>query len=197
MSDFEITPRPINPYTVIFGMAAVLMTSGLGIFVLPKALNLYQEFPNEPTAIQIIIIISLVIFAMWIFFLVVLISSLGKKIVVDGKLVYFKKRSFLGFGKWGIDKIIDFSQITWVRDRQKATYISTGKGLVPIIFYWLVFEMNNGVKQELLLNGWDFGGVKNLFYFLRGKFPHVKFDTRILRDSSEKLSGIDELLKKS
>jgi hypothetical protein len=197
MSDFEITPKPLNPYTLIYGVIAILMSGGFGLLVLPKVINFYNEFPNESLGLQMLVVISVVIVMVWVFFIVVLVSSLGKKIVVEGKLVYFKRKSMLGFGKWEVDKIIDFSQISWVRDRQKATYVSTGKGIIPIVFYWLIFEMNSGVTQELLLNGWDIGGVKNLFFFLRGKFPHVKFDTRILRDSSEKLSGIDELLKKS
>ena len=101
----------------------------------------------------------------------------------------------MGFGHWGIDKLIDLSQVAWIKDRKKVTYVSTGKAIIPVMLYWLIFEMKNGSKQELFLNGWDVSGVKNLFYFIRGKFSDIRFNTFILKDSPEKLSGLDEYLK--
>jgi hypothetical protein len=74
--------------------------------------------------------------------------------------------------------------------------IYTGKTLVPVTIYWLVFEGVDGVKQELLLSGWDGSTIKNLFYFIKGKFPNVKFNNILMKDSPERLSGVDEYFKK-
>lgn len=157
----------------------------LGVTVLPTSTR------------QVLLVVVGILVLIWVFFIINLINYLGKKIVVEDNLVYFKKKSWLGFGNWKIEKIIDFSQVAWVREKQKTHFLHTSKGAVPMVYYWLIFEMKNGSKQELLLNGWDFNGIKNLFFFLRGKFKEIKFDTRILRDSSEKLSGIDQYLGKS
>lgn len=193
MEDFEISPSITNPQSVGFGLFAVGITLSLGIFVLPDVIGFYSSFPDNPSAKQMLAVIIGVIAFIWIMFIIVFASTIGKKIVVQGNLVYFKRRTAAGFGKWTIEKIIDFSRTVAVRDRKTATYVSTGKGIVPIIYYWLIFEAKDGNKQELLLNGWDTGKISNLFYFLRGRFPEVKFDTVILRDSPKKLSGITEV----
>jgi hypothetical protein len=64
------------------------------------------------------------------------------------------------------------------------------------LIYWIIFKLNNGESQEIILNGWDVGSIKNLFYYLRGKFPSVKFNSIVLKDSPAKLAGVEEYLKK-
>jgi hypothetical protein len=55
--------------------------------------------------------------------------------------------------------------------------------------------MKDKSKQEIFLNGWDMQNLKNLFFYMRGKYPAIKFNTIVLKDSSEKLSGLDELIQ--
>ena len=38
--------------------------------------------------------------------------------------------------------------------------------------------------------------MKNLFFYIRGKYPRITFDTIVIKDTPEKLSGIDQLLNK-
>ena len=47
----------------------------------------------------------------------------------------------------------------------------------------------------MLLSGWDIQNMKNLFFYLRGKYPSIKYNNIVLKDSSEKLSGLSELMK--
>ncbi len=196
MSDFEIHPSKVNPLILLFGALALAVSIGFGLTVLPKAIYMFQEYPDTPIGYQVLISLAVFVTTMWLIFIVVAVATLGRRIVVENNLVYFKRRSKLGFGKWTIDKIIDFSQISSVKDRQKSSFVSTGSTLIPVVFSWLIFEGENGEKQELYMNGWDGAALKNLFYYLRGKFPNVKFNTHIFKDSPEKLSGIDAYLKK-
>lgn len=134
---------------------------------------------------------------MCLIFITVVVYTIGKKIEIKDKLIFFKKKTLLGYGKWMIEKLIDISQVNTISDKKKVQVVWTGKALMPVTIYWLVFDMKDGTKQDLLLSGWDAGAIKNLFYFIKGKFPNVKFNNILMRDSSEKLSGIDEYLNKS
>lgn len=175
---------------VVYTLIAVSVSLGLGVVVLPKALKLYSEFPDQQVSLQILVSIGIAIVIAWIFPIIAILTTLSRRVVVEGNLVFFKKKSKLGIGKWEIEKLIDFSKIGKITERQKAVF--TGK--VTVVYYWLIFESKDGSKEELLLNGWDNGAIRNLFYYLRGKFPEIKFDTFVLRDSPEKLSGLDKFL---
>lgn len=93
------------------------------------------------------------------------------------------------FKNWEIDRIIDFGKVDIVKERTAQHF--TGKASVT--FHWLVFVMKDGRKEELFINGYDYGGLKSLFFHFKNKLPEVKFDNSILRDSSEVIAG---LLKK-
>lgn len=194
MKDFEISPPFFSPMTILYGVVAIGTNVFLGLMVLPKLFDLYQVDPNSPVVFQIGLSLGVVMAVTWLFFIFAGTSSRGKKIEVAGNLVYFKKRTMLGLGKWTIEKLIDFSKVTHVKDRQRRGYVYTGKAVVPYVIYWLIFEMENGSKQEIVLNGWDNNSMKQLFYYLRGRFPKIHFDNVLLKDSPEKLSGLDEYL---
>jgi len=125
-------------------------------------------------------------------FVVSIFTSKVRKIVVEKDLVYFMKKSKLGFGQWILDTVIDFSKIVEVTERKKSVF--TGKAVV--VYYWLIFHAADKGSFEMLLNGWDVQNMKNLFFYLRGKYPKIKFNNIVLKDSSEKLSGLTDLLNK-
>lgn len=193
MDSFELKPPLFNISSIIFLIAAIIVSAILGTTVFPKAFALYQAYPSDLTGIQVLVGISVAISITWSMFFLSILTAKSREIKVENNLVYFMKRSKFGFGKWTIDRIIDFSKITDVKERQKSVF----NGKTTVILFWLIFHSKNGDQQEILLNGWDMQSMKNLFFYVRGKYPSIKLNTIVLKDSPEKLSGIDQLLKKA
>lgn len=192
MDKFELKSPFFNSMSVFFLFVALATSLLLGLTILPKLYDLYLSFPNEPTIYQIFAGISFTEIIVWLMFVGSIISSKSRKITVDNGTVYFERRTGWGLGDWVIDKVIDFSKIAEITERKKSVF--TGK--VVITYYWLVFRTTDNGSFEMLLNGWDIPSVKNLFFYLRGKYPAIKFNNIVLKDSSEKLSGLVDLLSK-
>jgi hypothetical protein len=118
MDTFELKPHLLNVSSTIYLVCAVLITAIMGVTVFPKAYTFYLSYPSEPSASQILIAIAFAISVGWIMFILSVVSSRGRKIKVENNLVYFWKRSKIGFGKWSVDKLLDFSKITDITERQ-------------------------------------------------------------------------------
>ncbi len=192
MDKFELKPPFLNTLSIFFLIVAITTSLILGFTVFPKSYDLYLNYPSEPVVYQVISGISVAEIMVWLMFAGSVIASKSRKIVVDKGLVYFVKKTKLGFGEWSTDKIIDFSKIIEVNERKKTIY--TGKTV--IIYYLLIFHTKDNGSFEMLLNGWDIQSMKNLFFYMRGRYPAIKFNNIVLKDSSEKLSGLTDLLSK-
>lgn len=128
------------------------------------------------------------------FILAILLTTCGKKITIDGKLLFFQEKSFL---KSTENKIFNLENIEMIGYRKQAIPILAYKAMLIITRYWFIFFHKDGHKEEISLNGWDISTLKNLIFYLRGKYPKLKWNTHLYRDSSERLSGIDEYLSQS
>ena len=133
MDKFELNPRFFNSLSVFFLLIATITTLVLGFTVFTKVYDLYLSYPAEPIVIQVVIGIALAVVTVWLMFVGSVISSKGRKIVVDKGLVYFMKKTKWGFGDWMTEKLIDFSKITEITDRKKTVF--TGK-VVITTFGW-------------------------------------------------------------
>lgn len=192
MDKFELRPPFFNQMTAFLLIVAMIFSLVLGFTVFPKAYDFYLNYPAEPTAFQVMASIIIADIAVWVLFVVSIIASKVRKIVVEKNLVYFMKKSKFGFGQWILDIVIDFSKVVEISERKKSVF--TGK--VVIVYYWLIFQTVDKGSFEILLNGWDIQNMKNLFFYLRGKYPSIKFNNIVLKDSSEKLSGLTDLSNK-
>lgn len=190
MKNFELNNRVLSKNIVIVSLIFIIFISIFVVDVFPQSYQLYSDFPNSSEARTPFQIMAIIFIGLLISFLFILKSLIGKKIKVEDSLIYFMKKSNGGFGKWTIETIIDSSNVEIVKSREKRVF--TGK--VLIVYYWLIFEMKNGASIEFMVNGWDFDELKKLFYYLRGKYPKIKFNNFLLKDSSEKISGLDELM---
>ncbi len=196
MSSFEIKPGALNPVTVALGIASLAITAIIAFSVYPNFGVLNSYATGEGFSVDLVyVIMSSAIFIPWLILLLMVISIRSKIIVVAGSLVYFNKKTFFGFGHWVSEKVLDLSKVVSINDKKKTTFVYTGNALIPIVMYWVVFETTDQQKQEILLNMWDIASIKNLFYFIRGRYSDIKINTVILRDSSEKMAGIDKLIK--
>lgn len=196
MSSFEIKPGALNPATVVLGIASLAITAIMAFSVYPNFGMLNSYAIGEGYSVDLVyVLLSTAIFIPWLILLLMVVSIRSKIIVVAGNLVYFNKKTFFGFGHWISEKVLDLSKVVSINDKKKTTFIYTGNALIPVVMYWVVFETADQQKQEILLNTWDIASIKNLFYFIRGKYSDIKINTVILRDSSEKMAGIDKLIK--
>ena len=190
MNSFELKNKISSNIIIIAGIMYVILISIFALFVFPQAYELYIDFPNSPEAKLPLQMLIIVFIGSLIILLLFIKSYTSKKIRVEDSLIYFMKKSNGGFGNWEIVKIIDFTKVKVVKSREKGVF----NGKVTVIYYWLIFEMNNGRSEEILVNGWDTDEIKKLFYYIRGKFSRIKFNNFLLKDSSEKLFGLDELM---
>jgi len=190
MEKFEIRPRLFNLYTVMYGVLLIASVVFLGRVVWYRAFLLHIEYPNETAFLQIMYVSILPVLIFLIFFIVSIKSRLGRLISIEKDLVYFKIRTKLGFGNWKIDKLINLSKVKSITDRRMNYYISTGKGLIPTAAYWIVFNEASNQKQEILFNGWNINDIKSFFYYIKGKYPKIIFNTKIMMDNSSKIAEI-------
>jgi amino acid transporter len=190
MKNFELNNKISTKSLMILSISFFVILIIFAVFVIPDVYQSYLKYPNSPEARMPLQMIMALFTGLFILFIFMFKSLTGRKIKVEDSLIYFMKKSNGGFGNWRIDNIIDSSNVEIVKSREKRVY--TGKAV--IIYYWLIFEMKNGSPIEIMTNGWDFEELKKLFYYLRGKYPKIKFNNFLLKDSSEKLSGLDELM---
>jgi hypothetical protein len=184
MDHFEIKLGFINRNTIIFLIIFIVFALVLVVPLYSKLVELGSCTSCDQTPL---IIVCTTVIGIFVGLLVAALSFKNRKIRVDKNLIYFMKKPL--FNGWVTEKVIDFLQVIKVKDRKESHF--TGKATV--IYYYLIFELRDGSKQELFVNGYDFAGIKNLFFYVRGKYPDVKFDNDLFRDSSEKLSGLNTL----
>ena len=192
MDSLVLKPKFFSASSVLFLIAAFLVTGILAITIWPRLYELYTINPTIPEIWQVFVGTSAAIFMVWMIYFISLVASLGKKIVIDNTLVYFRKRKSMGFGAWKTEHILNFSKVTEVTQREQRVF----NGKMMVIYYWLIFHMGDKSKQEILLNNWDMSSMRELFLYMKGRHSNIKFDTVVLRDSPERISGIDEYLKK-
>lgn len=176
-------------------MSAILaVDSILYFFVFQKAYDLYLEFPTDPVVNQVFLMTTIsMILPFLIIISIIIFRRNSKTISIDGEFIYFKNKSIL---KGWQTKVINLSKVHLISERKQIAYTYTGKTLIPIIYYWLVFNYQNGNKDEASIFGWDNETLKNIFFLLRTKFPKIKINTYLFRDSSADLSGVTEFLQK-
>ena len=181
MEQFEIKPGFLTKNALIIFIFFLLPIVVIGLILNSRFVELQSCTTCDQTPL---IIVRVVFIGFFINMLAFSLTLRNRKIRVDKNLVFFMKKPL--FGSWSTDKLIDFSQVDTVKDRTKQQF--TGKA--TITYRWLIFVMKDHSNQELLLNGYDYAGIKNLFFYIRGKYPDVKFDNDLFRDSSEKLAGL-------
>lgn len=143
-----------------------------------------------------VILMTLVVFgAIW---LVSIFSSRWtvehEKIEVEEDLL--KSTSQLMF-RSPIFKIINLKAVKTIKDREERQVVPTGRSLVVILIYHLVFEQLNGDKQEISMVGWDKESVKEMLMYINGKYPEIFIQTYAFREPTEKiLKDYLPLLKK-
>lgn len=187
----QFKPNVFATPTLIILVFVLIIFSIFGFTILPKAYNLYQQFPEqEPLQILLISLIGTILPPVF-FTLAIFLNTRCKKITIDGKLLFFQEKSFL---KPINSKIFNLENVEMIGYRKQATPIFTGKTVVVITHYWFIFFHKDGHKEETSLDGWDINTLKNLIFYLRGKYPKLKWNTHLYRDPPEKLSGIDEYL---
>ncbi len=181
MENFEIKPAFFtkNALLILFFFLLPVVVAGLLLNFQLEELKVCATCDLSP-----IIIVRTTFIGISVGLIAFLFSLRNRKIRVENNLVFFMKKPL--FGRWTIDALIDFSRVDVVKERMEKRFI----GKTAMVFHWLIFVMENKSKQELLLNGYDYAGIEKLFYYLRGKYPSVRFDTAIFRDSSEKLAGL-------
>ena len=184
MDQFEIKSLPAHKYVI--ALSAVFLMIVLSVLA-PLYLDFVAFETYSASDKSPLIIVRVLLIGLCVGLLLVVPTLRITKIRVDESLVYFMKKSL--FTKWKIDKLIDFTKVKTIKDRKQMHYI--GKGILT--YYYLIFEMNDNSKQELFLNGYDIAGVKNLFFYIRGKFPEIMFNNDLLRDSPEKLIGLGRI----
>lgn len=174
------------PIPVIF-IFIFIISSISGFRLLPKAFSLYQQFPGRESLQILIFSLIGTILPLTFFILVILISTRGKKIIIDGKLLLFQEKSFL---KSPNSKIFNLENVETIGSRKQTIPI----GITVITRQFIFFHHKDGHKEEVPLDGWDSTTLKNLIFYLRGKYPKIKWNTHLYQDSPEKLSGIDKYL---
>jgi hypothetical protein len=182
MDKFEIKPGFITKNSIIVLIFFLLPVVIVGLILNSRLAELQSCTTCDQSPLIIVRVFFIGLFVGLVF---LLLSLKNRKIRVDKNLVFFMKKSW--FSSWSTDMLIDFSKIDIIKDRTKQVF--TGKA--AITYRWLIFVMKDKSNQELLLNGYDYAGIKNLFFYIRGRYPDVKFDNDLYRDSSEKLAGID------
>ena len=192
MDSLELKPRFFSASSVMFLIAAIIVTGIMGFTIWPRLYELYTLNPTLPEVWQVFIGTSTTILVVWVIYFVNLVASLGKKITIDNTLVYFRKRKSMGFGAWKTVHILNFSKVTGITQREQKVF----NGKMMVIYYWLIFHMHDKTKQEILYNNWDHSSMRELFLYMKGRHSNIKFDTVVIRDSPERISGIDEYLKK-
>lgn len=192
MDTLVLKPKFFSASSGLFLIAAIIVTGIMGFTIWPRLYDLYTLNPTLPEVWQVFVGTSATILVVWVIYFINLVASLGKKIVIDNTLVYFRKRKSMGFGPWKTEHILNFSKITEVTQREQRVF----NGKMMVIYYWLIFHMGEKSKQEILLNDWDHSSVRELFLYMKGRHSNIKFDTVVIRDSPERISGIDEYLKK-
>ena len=133
------------------------------------------------------------IFPFLIIISIIIFRRNSKKISIEEEFIYFKNKPI--FKGWQT-KMINLSKVHLISERKQIAYTYTGKVLIPIIYYWLVFNYQDGSKDEASIFGWDNETLKNILFLLRGKYPKIKMNTYLFRDSSADLSGVTEFLQK-
>ncbi|MFH0864382.1 MAG: hypothetical protein V1858_04850 [Candidatus Gottesmanbacteria bacterium] len=190
MNKVEFKPSLFSFGRLLLVSSLIIITILFGFWLLPKAINLYKEYPSQET-LQVLIFIIGGLAIYWIVAgLIILIQLQKNKILIDDQFLYYYYKPVLGSSQ---DKIINLKDINLVGYRQQVVPMFTGKTFIPIVRIWLIFNHNDGHKEEIYISDWDKGSLKNIIFYLKGKFSNIKFDTQIYRDSSEKLSGLDEL----
>ena len=185
-----LKPKFLNASSTLFLIAALIVTGIMGATIWPRLYELYTLNPTLPEIWHVFFGTSATIIVVWVIYFVSLVAALGKKIIIDNTLVYFRKRKSMGFGPWKTEYILNFSKVTEVTQREQRVF----NGKVMIIYYWLIFHMGDTLKHEILLNDWDMRSMRELFLYMKGRHSKIKFDTVVLRDSPERISGLDEYL---
>lgn len=182
---------------IVFLLLTVVMLSLYGLIIFPKIEFLQQQFPNNPSVLQTKTVINMTffgaIFAALFSFLIIVFNVKNKKITIDKNLLIFSNKSILGNTQI---QMIPLNTISHIGYRKLIRYFFAGKGIIPIIHYWLVFENQDGKKEEILIDWLDRNTIKEVLLYIKEKFPKITLDTHVLRDSSEKLSGVEDFLEK-
>jgi len=165
----------------------LIITVIFSVTILPQAFALYFEIPSQETIFIPIMIIATILIS-WIFVISIGLATVkNKRITIKDSLLFYVS------GKE--NKTINLNIVNNITERNQISYVYSGKVFLPIVNYWFIFHDDIKQKQEILLVGWDTNTIKNMLYYIKGKFPKLKINTSFYRDSSEELAGISELLK--
>lgn len=190
MSKIEFKPKFFTPWRIV-GIGISDVTLLIAAYVIGKKLyDLHQEFPTGVPLSMYILPFGFIMLGFVVQILVLLAITKGKKISIDGNLLSAQTLS-LGGKK---TTILNLDAIKIIRDKKRMTIMSTGKSIAPIIWFDLIFSSSDE-DYDIDLFGWDKGTVKNLLSAIQERFPKIKINTFALRDSSEKISGLDEFMK--
>ena len=185
--EFKPSIFSVPRLAIIIALTAALTIIGLSI--LPKIINLYKTNPEDPLALQVLLIMSaLVILPIPIVFAFILFKSRGKKILIDNDSIHFLGTSIIGTENI---KTFNLNEITLIGYKKKPKYSFS---LLPFWSSFFEFCYKNGKIDEVLLDGWSNGTLKKVIFYIKEKFPNIKFDTHIYSDSAKELSDLKEFI---
>ena len=190
MDRIEFRPAFFTSNRLAFLLFLITVDLLVSFSVFPKLFDIYYKFPDEPGIFQIIVVILIIMIIPLVGFLYMsFFHTRNKKIWIEKDLIYFLNKSHIG--AWGMN-VFNLKNVTTINYKKKIYYF----GKLPSTHYWIVFLMKNNKREEIPLFGWDAETLKNVIFYLKGKFPHIKFDTHVYRDSSAVISGVHEFLQK-
>lgn len=190
MEKIEFKPAFITSNRFIALCLILAIDLILSVTTIPQLYTIYRSFPHEPGIFPMLVILLAVMIIAPLAIIGISINKIrNHKIWIEKNLIYFLNKSSIG--SWGMH-VVNLDNVTSINHRRRLTYFA---GL-PKVYYWLLFHYKNGKKDEIPLEGWDENTLKNIVYYLKGKYHSVKYDTHVYRDSSAILSGVHEFLQK-
>lgn len=189
MQNTEFKPNIFAPIRLfLFAVSIAIPLISLFVF-LPKvwALSKFPEVASTVNYFYFMIAFSC-LFPVFPIFLTIY-PILSKKMKLEGDLLYVYDKKWFNTPTM---KVLHLKEVQKVGEK----ILKQWSGKVMIINYWWVLYFQDGRTEEIYLTGWDNGTLKDILFNIKEKYPKILFDTSIYRDSSEKLTGISEFLKK-
>ena len=190
MNFLEITPKGLDTRSKIILFSLLAMIVGFSVGVLPdfleiRATNTYSAEVLEDGLIVVGIWVAIVFV-----FVAVVVSGRWKKIRIEGNLVHFLTRGITS--DWQTTFLLDLERVRTIDGKSHTVQ----RGRHRVEYYWLIFTFQDDQKRDFEVSGWNTNMMKELFTHIQQYYPDIILNTRYMKDSLERISGLDEYIKK-